>query len=89
MAFTVCTDYPIENVKSYGLNSYLIAFRWRMQKRCPTSTDENHKSKSKLIRKCTPYMDAINRYIFNCKGDNFLVVESLICVLLKTVYKCI
>ena len=20
--------------------------------------------------KCTPYMDAINRYIFNCKGDS-------------------
>ena len=26
-----------------------------------------------LVRKCTPYVDAINRYIFNCKGDNFWV----------------
>ena len=28
-------------------------------------------------------MDAINCYIFNCKGDNFCVEESLICFFLK------
>ena len=71
MAFTVCTEYPIENVKSYGLNSYLLALRWRMQKHCPTNTDGNHKSKSKLVRKCTSYREAINRYILIARETTF------------------
>ena len=33
MAFTVCTENPIENVKSQGFNSYLISFRYCMQKK--------------------------------------------------------
>ena len=32
----------------------------------------------------TPYMDALNRYNFNCKGDNFCVEGSLTCYFLKT-----
>ena len=27
MIFTVCTENPIENVKSYGLNSYLSSLQ--------------------------------------------------------------
>ena len=70
MAFTVCTENPIENVKSYGLNNYLISLGYCMQKHCPT-VEASHDSKSNLVRKCVPYMNAIHRYIFNCKGDNF------------------
>ena len=67
MAFTVCTENPIENVMSYGLNSYLISLRYCMQKQ---AVDGNHESKSNLVRKCAPYTNAINHYIFNCKGDD-------------------
>ena len=64
MTFTACTGNPIENVKSYELNNYLISFRYGMQRQ---AVDGNHKSKSNLIRKFAPYVDAMNRYIFNCK----------------------
>ena len=39
MEFTVCTDNPIENFKSYGLNKYLISLKWLTQKHCPMSSN--------------------------------------------------
>ena len=71
MTITVSTESPIENVKSYGLNSYLISLRYSMQKHCPTSSGREPRIKIEFGLKCAPYMDAINRYIFNCKGDKF------------------
>ena len=72
MTFSVCTENPIEprNVKSYVLNSYLISLNV-CRNIVRQAVDGNHESKSNLVRKCAPYMNAINRYIFNCKEDNF------------------
>ena len=54
-----------------------------MQEHCPTGNGRNHDLNSNLVRKRTPYSDAINRYNVNCKGDNFGVGENLICYFLK------
>ena len=43
----------------------------------------NHDLNLNLVRKRTPYMDAINRYIFDGKGDSFWVEESLTCCFLN------
>ena len=64
MIFTVCTEYPIENVKSQVIWIEQLPYFIKI-------SYANHKSKPNLIRKCTPYMDAITRYSFNCKGDSF------------------
>ena len=63
MAITVCTENPIENVKSYGLNSYIISLRYCIQKHCPTSSGREPRIEIELVRKCAPYMSAINHYI--------------------------
>ena len=46
----------------------------------------NHDLKSNLVRGCTPYIDELNHYIFNCKKDNW-VEESLTCYFLKSSVK--
>ena len=70
MTFAVCTENPIENFKSYELNSYLI-LKIIMQKHCPMSSGQEPRFEIHFFGKCYPHMVAINRYIFNCKGDNF------------------
>ena len=63
-AFTVCTENPIENVKLYGLNNYILFLKDIVCRNIVRQeVDGNRESKTNLVRKYTPYMDAINHYI--------------------------
>ena len=54
-----------------------------MQKHFPMSSGREPRFEIDLFLKCTPYMDAIKRFIFNCKGDNVRFEKSFTCYFLK------
>ena len=86
MAFTVCTENPIENVKSYGLKSYLISLRFCMQKHCSTSSGRESRIEIEFgwemcsLHGCNKslYFQLQGRQLLSRRKFNLLFLETVI-----------